>query len=162
MKIPYLSITYSKLFSLAAGLTAGLFCFPSILPASEGAPEFFVAAWLVRLWLGLAFGTAIVVGVMLALDSYSSTKHITEPTLTEDSQVKLIKKPLLSYRKIGGGLLCVFLGCAFFVTAVFLLPDKRTGHSGVGKIIKHFNINQTIMVDDGSNDGVTGTPAQHH
>lgn len=160
MKIPYLSPKLPKMFSIAAGLTAGLFSSPAILLASEGSAEFFVAAWLVRLWLAMVCGTAIVVGVMLALDSYSS-KHIMEPTLTADSQIKIIKKKLLSYRKIGGGLLCVFIGCAFFVTAVFLLPDKRTGHSGVNKILKRFNISQT-MVDSGSNDGASDTPTQHH
>ena len=114
---------------------------PSLSIASEGSAQFFVAAWLVRLWLGIASGTAIVVGVLVALDSYSAD-HTTDPVLNQEDKVVLEKKYKLSYQKIGGGLLCVLLGCLLFVTTVFLLPDKRTGHSGLGKIVSHFKADQ--------------------
>lgn len=114
---------------------------PTLTLASEGSAEFFVAAWLVRLWLALVSGTTIVVGVLLALDSYSGQGTL-EPVLTPDSKVVIVKQKKLSYKKIGGGLLCVCVGCALFVTSVFLLPDKRTGHSGISKIINRFSTEQ--------------------
>ncbi len=118
--------------------------FPSFSFASAGSAEFFVSAWLVRLWLALVSGTAIIIGVMIALDSYAK-KHTTEPVLTPEAKVVLEKTHNLSYRKIGGGLLCVLIGSALFVTAVFLLPDKRTGHSGIGKIVARFTGGQTTV-----------------
>jgi len=122
---------------------AASFFFPSFSWAAHGAAKFFVSAWLVRIWLALVSGTAIVIGVMLALDSYDE-KPRTEPVLTHGKKVVLEKKYSLSYRKIGGGLLCVIVGSALFITSVFLLPDKRTGHSGFGKIAARFKAEQTI------------------
>lgn len=96
-----------------------------------------MSAWLVRLWLAMVSATAIIIGVLIALDSYAK-EPTTEPVLTPESKVVLEKKHRLSYLRIGSGLLCVIIGGALFVTSVFLLPDKRTGHSGIGKIIERF------------------------
>ena len=144
MRLPSILVRSLPVVTVAAGSAAAAVLFPQVLFASggsTGSAQFFVAAYLVRLWLGLVSGATIVVGAMLALDGYSS-RHTSEPVLTEDSRVKIERKYRLSYRKIGGGLLCVVFGCALLVTTVFLLPDKRTGHSGIGKILHHFEIGQ--------------------
>ena len=135
------------------GSAALILLSPTLTLASEGSAEFFVSAWLVRIWLALVSGTVIVVGVMLALDSYSNQGTL-EPVITPDSKVAIVKQKKLSYKKIGGGLLCVCVGCALFVTSVFLLPDKRTGHSGIGKIIKRFSTEQ-VVVDHKTDSGVS-------
>lgn len=75
------------------------------------------------------------------MDGYSKDPTL-DPVMTPDEGVQIVKKYKLSYPKIGGGLLVVIVGCAFFVTSVFLLPDKRTGRSGMGKIISHFQMLQ--------------------
>lgn len=134
---------------------------PQQLLASEGAlAQFYVSAWLVRLWLGLVSGAVIVAGVLLALDSYSS-RYTSDPVLTPDSQVQLVKQYQLSYRKIGGGLACVVLGCTLLVTTVFLLPDKRTGHSGVAKILERFNVSQVVVEKNGHADAQPVEERQH-
>jgi hypothetical protein len=136
--ISFSRIRFSTLFLTASILAMNSLMFPPLSIASAGeSAKFFVAAWLVRIWLALVSGTAIIIGVMVASDSYSasSTMH---PQLTRDSKVVMTKQYRLSYRKIGGGLLCAIVGCALFVTSVFLLPDLRTGHSGMGKIVAHF------------------------
>ena len=117
--------------------TASIF-FPSLSHASELTPEFFVSAWLVRIWLALVSATAIVVGLLVALDS-RIVKSSLEPKRAADGSVVIGKEYKLSYRRLGGGLLCAILGCTFFVTSVFLLPDKRTGNSGINKIITRFS-----------------------
>ncbi|MCF6289937.1 MAG: hypothetical protein L3J03_02895 [Desulfobacterales bacterium] len=146
MRLPSILVRSLPVVSVAAGSATAAVLFPQLLFASgggEGSAQFFVAAWLVRVWLGLASGATIIIGVMLALDSYSP-QHISEPVLTEESRIKIDRKYRLSYRKIGGGLLCVVFGCALLVSTVFLLPDKRTGHSGIGKIMARFEIGQVI------------------
>ena len=132
---------------------------PSLSIASEtAAAQFFVTSWLVRIWLALVSGSAIVIGVMVAMDSYSSSP-ILEPQMTPDAKVVITKQYKLSYWKIGGGLLCAFVGCALFVTSVFLLPDIRTGHSGLGKIVRHFTgAQQTIPSDINSGHSVPAPP----
>jgi hypothetical protein len=109
--------------------------------ASEGSAQFFVSAWLVRVWLALVSGTAIIAGVMIALDGYASDQRL-EPALSQETGVTITKVRKISYRKIGSGLLLVIFGCLFFVTSIFLLPDKRTGQSGIGKIVDHFRADQ--------------------
>jgi hypothetical protein len=131
-------IRFSTLFLTASVLAVTFLMFPALSIASEGgSAKFFVAAWLVRIWLALVSGTAIIIGVMVATDSYSASSTL-EPKLTPDAKVVITKRYRLSYRKIGGGLLCAIVGSALFVTSVFLLPDIRTGHSGIGKIVAHF------------------------
>jgi len=154
-------IRFSTL-SVTAALIAGfLFLLPSLSIASETATaQFFVAAWLVRIWLALVSGSAIIIGVMIATDSYSSTP-ILEPQLTPDAKVVLTKKYKLSYRKIGGGLLCAIVGCALFVTSVFLLPDIRTGHSGLGKIVSHFTGAQHSTPSDANSGHSVPAPPGH-
>ncbi len=146
-----------SLVSVALACLAAALLFPRVLFAAggdAGSAQFFVAAWLVRVWLGLVSGATIVIGAMLALDAYSP-QHISEPVLTGESRIRIERKYRASYRKIGGGLLCVLFGCALLVTTVFLLPDKRTGHSGIGKIMARFEIGQ--VADHQS--GATGGPA---
>lgn len=110
---------------------------PSFSGASEGPGLFFVAAWLIRLALGLIGGTAVVVGVMMALNGYAPEPTI-EPVASPESGVTIVQKRKLSYRRIGGGLLSVIFGCALFLAVVFLLPDRRTGYSGIGKLLGCF------------------------
>jgi len=154
--------------SLSAILLSPSFSFAS---SEGGSAELFVSAWLVRIWLALAFGSVIVIGVLIALDCYS-VKH-TEPVLNEDRQVVLKKVNKLCYWKIGGGLFCAFVGSALFVTSVFLLPDKRTGHSGLGKIahhityhfktdiLDHFKKNQGEVEENAENDVPLPVERQH-
>jgi hypothetical protein len=147
--------------AIAAALLAGaLFLLPSLsLASGTAAAQFFVTSWLVRIWLALVSGSAIVIGVMIAMDSYSASP-ILEPQMTADAKVVITKQYKLSYRKIGGGLLCAFVGCALFVTSVFLLPDIRTGHSGLGKIVRHFTgAQQTIPSDANSGHSVPAPPS---
>lgn len=125
---------------------------PSLACASELSPKFFVAAWLVRIWLALASGSAIVFGIMSALDGKSS-KHTLEPVLGPDKKVAITKVYKISYRKVGGGMLCAVFGCLLFVTSVFLLPDKRTGHSGLGKIITHFASEKNVSGQSAPSEG---------
>jgi hypothetical protein len=129
--------------------------------ASEtGAAQFFVAAWLVRIWLALVSGSAIVIGVMIATDSYEKTPTL-EPQLTPDAKVVITKQYKLSYWKIGGGLLCTIVGCTLFVTSVFLLPDIRTGHSGLGKIVSHFTGAQHSTPSDANSGHSVPAPPGH-
>jgi hypothetical protein len=118
-----------------------LLVLPDLSLASEGSAQFFVSAWLVRVWLALVSGTVIIGGVMIALDGYASD-HRLEPVLTEETGVTLTRVQQISYRKIGSGLLLVIFGCLFLVTSIFLLPDKRTGQSGIGKIVDRFSTDQ--------------------
>lgn len=127
---------------------------PALSLASEGSAQFFVSAYLVRIWLAMLGGIAVVSGVILAMNGYAGD-HTLAPEKTGDSGVALRKIPRLSYLKVSSGLLCVILGCAFFVTAVFLLPDKRTGHSGLGKIAAHFKTAQAASEPAGPDDGET-------
>ena len=147
---------------ITAAIIAGiLFLLPSLSFASEtGAAQFFVAAWLVRIWLALVSGSAIVIGVMIATDSYETTP-ILEPQLTADDKVVITKQYKLSYWKIGGGLLCTIVGCALFVTSVFLLPDIRTGHSGLGKIISHFTGEQHSIPSEANSGHSVPAPPGH-
>jgi len=116
-------------------VAATLLLLPSLSIASDTATaQFFVTSWLVRIWLALVSGSAIVIGVMIASDSYEANPTL-EPQMTPDAKVVITKQYKLSYWKIGGGLLCALVGCVLFVTSVFLLPDVRTGHSGLGKIV---------------------------
>ncbi|MFC1837768.1 hypothetical protein ACFLYW_03715 [Thermodesulfobacteriota bacterium] len=110
---------------------------PSFSHASELSAEFFVSAWLVRIWLAMVSGAVIIGGLMIALDGYASD-HRLEPVITEETNVSITRVREISYRKIGSGLLLVIFGCLFFVTSIFLLPDKRSGHSGINTIIDHF------------------------
>lgn len=135
------------------------FSLPSTSWASNLATaQFQVAAYLVRLWLALVAGTGVVIGVMLAMDGYTSDPHI-QPVMTPDKTVQLIKSLKLSYGKIGAGLLCVILCGALFATAVFLLPDKRTGHSGIGKIVTRFTGEQNV--GPAMPESVHSVPAEH-
>ncbi|OGQ96741.1 MAG: hypothetical protein A2521_07315 [Deltaproteobacteria bacterium RIFOXYD12_FULL_57_12] len=165
MRLPLSLARSNQMLVAAIAIALASLVAPQIVHASEGSAEFYVSAWLVRVWLGLVCGSTIVVGVMLALDSYSS-KPTIEPVLTADSKVELVKKYQLSYLKIGGGLLCVTVGCALFVVAVFLLPDKRTGHSGIGKVLQRFNIGQIIVEqnthEQGDHAGGAATPSPPH
>ena len=152
-------IRFSFTVITAALLAGTLVLLPSLSLASEtGAAQFSVAAWLVRIWLALVSGSAIVIGVMIATDSYETTPTL-EPQLTPEDKVVITKQYKLSYWKIGGGLLCTIVGCALFVTSVFLLPDIRTGHSGLGKIVSHFTGAQhSIPSDENSGHSVPAPP----
>lgn len=140
-------------------IIAASFFLPSFSWAAHGSAEFYVSAWLVRIWLALVSGTVIVVGVMLAIDSYDD-EHRTEPVLTSEKKVVLEKRYSLSYRKISGGLLCVIVGGALFTTSVFLLPDKRTGHSGLGKIAARFEAEQATP-PKALHDNENSMPSDH-
>lgn len=132
-----LSRSQSLLIAIIAAFTIS-FALPSTSLASGLAmAQFEVSSYLVRIWLAMVFGTGVVIGVMLALDSFAPEGRM-EPVVTPDKKVQLIKRQQLSYRKISGGLLCVAICSVLFVTSVFILPDKRTGHSGLNKIITHF------------------------
>ncbi len=155
----FFRIKFSFAVITAAIFVGTLFLLPSLSIASEtGAAQFFVSAWLVRIWLALVSGSAIVIGAMIAMDSYSASPTL-EPQLTPDNKIVITKQYKLSYLKIGGGLLCAFVGCALFVTSVFLLPDIRTGHSGLGKIVRHFTgAQQTIPSAANSGHSVPAPP----
>ena len=151
----------SILFVTATTLTVAFLMLPALSIASEGElAEFYVAAWLVRIWLALVSGVAIVIGVLIATDGYS-THPIMEPQLTADAKVVITKRYKLSYRKIGGGLLCTIVGCALFVTSVFLLPDIRTGHSGLGKIVAHFTADVNAPSEESQSGHSVPVPPSH-
>jgi len=159
-----LSFSKIRLFTLyvtTSILALSFLMYPALSIASEGrSAEFFVAAWLVRIWLALVSSTAIIIGVMIASDSYSA-KSTIEPKLTPDAKVVITKQYQLSYRKIGGGLLCAIVGCALFVTSVFLLPDIRTGHSGLGKIVAHFTTDVNIPSEESQSGHSVPAAADH-
>ncbi|MBW2467026.1 MAG: hypothetical protein JRF02_06970, partial [Deltaproteobacteria bacterium] len=138
-------------FSGVIAFIAALILLPSLSHASGLTPEFFVSAWLVRLWLAMVCATAIVVGLLIALNS-KIAKSALEPTRDADGKIVLSREYRLSYRKLGGGLLCIVLGGALFVTCVFLLPDKRTGNSGIGKIKAHLSGEQYSPTQKMHND----------
>ena len=157
----FFRIKFSFAVITAAIIGGILFILPSLSFASEtAAAQFYVTAWLVRIWLALVSGSAIVIGVMIATDSYETTPTL-EPQLTADDKVVITKEYKLSYWKIGGGLLCTIVGCALFVTSVFLLPDIRTGHSGIGKIVSHFTGEQQSTPSDANSGHSVPTPPGH-
>ncbi len=117
---------------------------PSVVWASESMVKLYVSAWLVRLWLALIGGTVLVVGVMVAMGGDKSD-YTLQPVYSKDSGVSVTKKPKLSYMRIGGGLLTVVVGCLFFVSSVFLLPDKQSGYSGIGKVIAQLKTTKVIV-----------------
>jgi hypothetical protein len=147
---------------ITAAIFAGtIFLIPSLSIASEtAAAQFFVSAWLVRIWLALVSGSAIVIGVMIAMDSYEASPTL-EPQLTPEAKVVITKQYKLSYWKIGGGLFCAIVGCALFVTSVFLLPDIRTGHSGIGKIVSHFTGAQHSIPSEANSGHSVPAPPGH-
>ena len=154
-------IRFSTLYLTASILAFSFLMYPALSIASEGkSAEFFVAAWLIRIWLALVSATAIVIGVMIASDSYSA-KSTIEPKLTPDAKVVITKQYQLSYRKIGGGLLCAIVGSALFVTSVFLLPDIRTGHSGLGKIVAHFTADMNASSEESQSGHSMPAPPNH-
>jgi hypothetical protein len=157
----FFRIKFSFAVITAAIFAGTLFLLPSLSIASEtAAAQFFVSAWLVRIWLALVSGSAIVIGAMIAMDSYEASPTL-EPQLTPDAKVVITKQYKLSYLKIGGGLLCAFVGCALFVTSVFLLPDIRTGHSGIGKIVSHFTGSQHSIPSDANSGHSVPAPPGH-
>lgn len=137
------------------GISVLALLLPSSTWASEGSVKIFVSAWLVRLWLALIGGTFVVMGVILAMEAHSR-EHSIHPVRTQEGVV-VQKVKQLSYLKIGQGLLSVFLGCLFFVSAVFLLPDKHTGHSGWAKVADRYRVYRSGDVETTGSGGSDGS-----
>ena len=141
MKKTFFFLKKNSFVGSALIIALSVLILPDLLLASEGSGQYFVSAWLVRVWLALVSGTVIIGGVMIALDGYASD-HKLEPVLTQETGITITGVRKISYRKISSGLLLVIFGSLFFVTSIFLLPDKRTGHSGIGKIVDQFRADQ--------------------
>lgn len=132
--------------AVAGALVLAVFLCPSLAVAAEDAGLSLVAGWFIRLGLALLGTTAIVVGVLIALEGYAPEQRIT-PVAAPESGVALIKERPLSYRRIGAGLLTVIFGAAFLITVVFLLPDKRSGRSGITPVIARLQVVQGKIME---------------